>query len=715
MKLDVAVNEITLSNVGATGEFKIRNSAKAFKILSDGLYSNKIRAIIRELSCNAVDSHVAAGKVDVPFEVHLPTMLEPWFSVKDFGLGLDGDQVTNIYTTYFESTKTSSNDFIGALGLGSKSPFSYTENFTVTAIKDGTKRIYSAFINQEGVPSIAEMSEELTDEDNGVEVKFSVVNKSDFYSFAHEAQNVFLWFKKRPIITGNSQFQFSEIDYAEKDIVPGISQSRNRNHSFAVMGNIAYSLSNIPEPTKHFGDLAGLLGCNLVIEFDIGDLDFAASREELSYIPLTINSIKKKLELLNKNLSKHISAKANAIENMWERAEFLYANHRSSLFSAAVKTYVSDTNFPLYDLKAYHGDYTFQFVQGEIEEKGITIGGFRNTYSSTTKIEYRKEFFTGTGYVNKFHIPVSKDSVFILNDLKTGCIARARYHYIKARDVNGNFYCLTHESPDMEVRKEAYNEFLKSIHNPPTVIFASELDAPVKADRIPTQSILRLKNDTDRYGRMTDNDFVWAKFNNKIEDDKVYYYVPMSGYKPLNSNGTEIDVKQIKRMLSKCGVAELENMEILGVRKNKIDDIKESDNWVYFEDKIREEIGKITDEKVRSLIAKNILDNYYDRAYISKAVAKTLDKDSVYYKFVEKYAKVPLESDRDISNLSNLCRLYGKTVDIEKVTEEVTNDKERINEKYKFLKYFSRLTLPDDEIIGYIKMVDKLDKQTGVN
>ena len=141
------VNEAVLSNVGQIGEFRIRNSAKAFSILSSGLYANKIRAIIRELSCNAVDAHKAAGTTDVPFEVHLPTALEPFFYIRDFGIGLNHDQVTNIYTTYFESTKTASNDFIGALGLGSKSPFSYTENFTVTAIKDGRKGLYTAFIN----------------------------------------------------------------------------------------------------------------------------------------------------------------------------------------------------------------------------------------------------------------------------------------------------------------------------------------------------------------------------------------------------------------------------------------------------------------------------------------------------------------------------------------------------------------------------------------
>jgi HSP90 family molecular chaperone len=178
-------NEAILSNVGQVGEFRIRNSAKAFSILSSGLYANKIRAIIRELSCNAVDSHTSAGKLSTPFDVHLPNSLEPWFSIRDYGTGLTHDQVTNLYTTYFESTKTDSNAFIGALGLGSKSPFSYTDNFTVTAVKDGVRGIYTAFINEMGVPSIALMTQGETTEPNGVEVKFSVNDRSDYQKFTH--------------------------------------------------------------------------------------------------------------------------------------------------------------------------------------------------------------------------------------------------------------------------------------------------------------------------------------------------------------------------------------------------------------------------------------------------------------------------------------------------------------------------------------------------
>ena len=55
-------SDVTRSNVGVEKEFNIKRTSKAFQILSSGLYSNKILAIVRELSCNAWDAHVAAAK-----------------------------------------------------------------------------------------------------------------------------------------------------------------------------------------------------------------------------------------------------------------------------------------------------------------------------------------------------------------------------------------------------------------------------------------------------------------------------------------------------------------------------------------------------------------------------------------------------------------------------------------------------------------------------
>ncbi|KAI9549447.1 hypothetical protein GHT06_001847 [Daphnia sinensis] len=183
---DSTQNVATLSNTGGVTSFSIKATAKSFQILSAGLYSNKIKAIVRELSTNALDAHIAIGKAHIPFSVHLPSSMEPYFSVQDYGVGL----------TEEESTKTGSNDFVGALGLGSKSPFSYTSNFTITAVKNGIKNIFTAFISDSGVPNIAKMFSEQTEESSGVEIKFAVDSSSDFHNFANEACNVYKYFKK---------------------------------------------------------------------------------------------------------------------------------------------------------------------------------------------------------------------------------------------------------------------------------------------------------------------------------------------------------------------------------------------------------------------------------------------------------------------------------------------------------------------------------------
>lgn len=275
-------NEPVLSNVGEVGEFRIRNSAKAFSILSSGLYANKVRAIIREYSCNAVDSHVEAGRADTPFDVHLPNSLEPWFAVRDYGVGLDEQQVRNIFTTYFESTKTATDELIGGLGLGSKSAFSYTDNFTIVAVKGGIKRVFTAFINDQGVPSIAPMGEEESNEPNGVEIRFAVEDSYDFRKFYNEAQHVYKHFKLRPVVSGGiGEFVFIDPEYSDRDIIPGVHASeRGYGNSYAIMGNIEYPL-DVPG-NMDLGNVGHLLRCGLTIEFDIGELDIQASREGLS-------------------------------------------------------------------------------------------------------------------------------------------------------------------------------------------------------------------------------------------------------------------------------------------------------------------------------------------------------------------------------------------------------------------------------------------------
>jgi len=715
MKLDVDVNEVVLSNVGTTGEFRIKNSAKAFKILSDGLYSNKIRAIIRELSCNAVDSHTAAGKSDVPFEVHLPTILEPWFAVRDFGTGLDGDQVVNIYTTYFESTKTASNDFIGALGLGSKSPFSYTENFTVTAVKNGTKRIYSAFINEQGIPCVAEMSEELTDDPNGVEVKFSVTDRYDYQSFRHEAQAVFQWFKLKPIVTGLDGFTHTTLTYKERNIVPGVHVTNSYGESTAIMGNIAYPI-RVSEPQKYFGNLASLLECNLHIEFGIGELDFAASREQLSYVPLTLNSIKKKLEELNSQLAIHIATKANAITCEWQRAEFLQTESQHKLFKSAVLKYVTDTKFELFDPNAYYGKKSFKFYVDQLSKDGLEIRGMRVSARSCSRHSVEREYDAAKKeYIDLVSIPVEMDTVIVLNDLKTGCYARARYHFMNfelpSKKHSVNVFCLSHSDTDMTVRQTHYDAFLKKLHNPPHVFKASELEKEVRVKdkaAVGTQGLMMLELRNDRYRRS--NEYVWRPVASEPDPKQKHYYVALNAWSPEYLDGKPFDIAELKNQLDKSGIPALNNIAVIGVRKNRIKDISPLKNWVWIEDKVKEEIGKITTAQVEAIVAAETLDNYNTKVYTSWDAVRLLDPSSEYAKYLNKYAKLQRNSGTDLTYLVSLCDKFGKTFVVDNIKKQILAERDALYKKYPMLKYLVHSQVTGPDLAHYIALVDKQEK-----
>ncbi|AKJ73517.1 hypothetical protein SP40_76 [Salmonella phage 40] len=139
-------------------------NAETFSILIDGIYNDKVLAAVREPLFNAVDSHTEAGCRDKPIIIHSPTDLEPWYSVRDGGLGMDFDMVTQTFMMLGSSTKRESNELIGAKGIGSKAPFTVTDMFTVTSVKNGMKTVYSVHKN-EGIPEVVPLHESKTTEE----------------------------------------------------------------------------------------------------------------------------------------------------------------------------------------------------------------------------------------------------------------------------------------------------------------------------------------------------------------------------------------------------------------------------------------------------------------------------------------------------------------------------------------------------------------------
>ena len=711
MKLHNTVqNEAILSNVGEIGEFRIRNSAKAFNILSSGLYANKIRAIIRELSCNAVDSHTAAGKADTPFDVHLPNAIEPWFSIRDYGTGLSHDQVTNIYTTYFESTKTGSNDFIGALGLGSKSPFSYTDNFTVTTVKDGRKGVYTAFINEQGVPSIALMAEETTTDPNGVEVRFAVESNSDFYKFRDEASTVYTFFKLRPVVSGYSEFQFREITYKERDIIPGV-HTKDSGRSVAIMGNIAYPI-DIPNAENVLGDLASLIDCNLVMEFDIGELDFQASREGLSYIPETIASIKAKLKKLNGQLATHVATKADAITNLWDRADYLLKSSNETIWRSAVSKYVTDTKFELIDLSnlRYPQAKTFNFTIEELASKyNILLRGFSKTRNDgvchNSKTESHWNSYTKT-YEQRWNIVVGTNVFFVINDEKVGATERAKYHWKRNKSTTNAYNDVVFViEPAVKNKEINTKQFFSDISNPNVerILVASDLDQKDRASGMGRNvTIMQLeRRNAGGYNRR--DDMVWrdAGKASRFSDTETHYYLPLSGYSSL---GVIDDVKVFNLQLERSG---LFTGTVYGVRKADIEDIKKRKNWVNLDEYINQLLKALNTNDIMGMV-KSAID--FNELYRYNAI-QHVDINSPYVELFNEFKDVESANANKQGGIEFLCKAYGvetqQKVDPSALIAKYKDKVSELKKRYPLLENISGYSRVDSKAVAeYINAID---------
>ncbi len=182
MIVEKAVQKIERTGIGEEVKFgmKVEDAPYIFSILRNDLYSDKIMAVIREYSTNAIDAHVEAG-VTRPVEITVPTQFSRNYSIRDFGNGLSEEDIVDIFTKYGASTKRESNAFNGMLGLGSKSAFAYNPEFQVISRYKGTQYTWLAHIDESDIGVITCIDKKPTKE-SGLSIHISV-NPNDVKSF----------------------------------------------------------------------------------------------------------------------------------------------------------------------------------------------------------------------------------------------------------------------------------------------------------------------------------------------------------------------------------------------------------------------------------------------------------------------------------------------------------------------------------------------------
>lgn len=292
--------ETILGNGSKSKAFSITASPKVFKILSSDLYTNKIRAVVRELITNMIDAHALNGNPE-KFIIQVPGRLDPRFVCRDFGPGMSDfdiqgdDNSPGLYNSYFSSSKAESNDFIGGFGLGSKSPFSYTDTFSITSYHKGEIRGYVAYMDGDGPQIKPTFVKEMgPDDKTGIEIVVPVEEK-DFRNFAYEVSYIMRPFKDLAIINGLDR----EIDYfPDFDDYYGVNPERywpDRRGLYAIYGGIVYPIDGV------IRDRNWLSIRNEVnyIKFPMGSLDIAPSREALSLDDRTRKNIIERVKELS--------------------------------------------------------------------------------------------------------------------------------------------------------------------------------------------------------------------------------------------------------------------------------------------------------------------------------------------------------------------------------------------------------------------------------
>lgn len=288
-------------------------------VLTNTLYTDKVSAVLREYGCNAVDANVEAGKRETPIEVTLPNMVEPTVTIRDFGAGMDGDQIRQTFIRLGRSTKRQSNEFTGMLGIGSKAGFAYGDSFMVTSFVKGKRTIYNLF-RDKGRPMYAAMHEEDTDQPDGIEIRVPV-KVQDIPEFVSRAKRVYQYFKIRPVIKGA---QVSFADNTPQIIGTGWRYIGN-GQSVAIMGNVGYTITPASMGAVE-QKYSTLLTLGVELDFELGDLEIAANREGLQYRDHTRNKIIERLKTVCAEIGKVFTDKIANAKSLWE-ATALYADH----------------------------------------------------------------------------------------------------------------------------------------------------------------------------------------------------------------------------------------------------------------------------------------------------------------------------------------------------------------------------------------------------
>lgn len=666
MKLHNTMPEgaVVVSGTSVSKSFGLADNAKLYAILSNNLYQDKIGSVVREYSCNALDSHIEAGYPDRPITVHLPDQFEPWFSVTDTGVGLSPERIADVFMIYGESTKEQCNDKVGAFGIGGKVGLAYCGAFSVTSVYDGVMYAYSMFIGENGIPQMATMMETVTDSPNGVEIKVPV-EPADFFRFRDAVRVQLHHFPVKPIIVNDDNFKWdmkAGILFQSKNIILYDQVGYSGNNKFTlVQGPVGYAVDRnhiakyIDSAELQFITTLWNAG-GMDFLFDIGDISVVASRESVEFTHHTIASIKAKVAVIRDELVAWASNAMDTLPTVYEKAQLL---NSTAVYSSIMKA-------SSYDLSPFilHGGYykiMMDKLQSIREEYKCDDDSVMKTRKWGMVREYgirgRSQSF---GLISDHYSSVAltpftgRQCVVVLRDSNKAPIARMRKHFSDNNIssmlvIEGEFDKFTDDFiTKLEVELGGFANIIRTsdMADPPRAASARS-----SGYKLPTAYLYDPRYST-AFDKVNDWTRVYDKLNSGELVDRngdsfeVAAYVTVSR-QAINDNIYWDTNKKIRQLIN---LGKFDNVPIYGIREGDVDKLDKDITWIPLLEYVKEMEESITTDpkivramdafKVQRVIDNNVPEvfrKYIDVVDSNTTLAKLNRIRDVAEKVMEKY------------------------------------------------------------------------------
>lgn len=391
--------------------------------LTDGLYQNKITAILREYTSNMEDAIRIENKLDKPYYIIFNKDIdtnELWVSFKDHGSGISPDFMKKIFMNWGESTRRNANIGIGGFGIGSKSGLSYQNELYITTTVDNLTSEYILYKTGK-LPELTLLNQFTSEEPNGTTIKIQI-NQTDYNTYIAECRNLRL-FKNLVVIPLHPTNYDNDYVIEEHDLFyvadPHIFNFSDYRTLKISNGPVIYQVE-IKEIIKNrssifsgedfesciqvaYQRLSYLREKCIIVKAEVGELEVTLSRDNLKYTSKTSDSIIRKILEIDNFFKEHVK---NTVEYKSE-----------NILKQVEKITLLDSSAFLYDsyLSAYKQDLKDKILQ--LKNKSYLTWEDKKEYVEN-KRNYFKTYYRGlaASVLNSTTPVLSAENNVLIND-----------------------------------------------------------------------------------------------------------------------------------------------------------------------------------------------------------------------------------------------------------------------------------------------------------